>query len=55
LLELPLDLAALLVIIVVVSCGFLWPIWSEDARKQLGSPSDDDSKSAGQSPASKLA
>jgi hypothetical protein len=33
-LELWLYLAALTVLLVVVCCGFLWPIWSEDARKR---------------------
>jgi hypothetical protein len=27
-------LLALLVLLVVVCCGFLWPVWSEDARKR---------------------
>ena len=33
-LELWLYLAALTVLLVVVCCGFLWPVWSEDARKR---------------------
>jgi hypothetical protein len=31
---LPLYIAALTVLLVVVCCGFLWPVWSEDARKR---------------------
>jgi hypothetical protein len=32
--ELPLYLSALFVLIVLVCCGFLWPIWSDDARNR---------------------